>query len=740
MDNGVVSNEKAFSPPRAVGVLIDSVDSYFNHRVIMDLIDAADEQGLHLIFYLGGFLEKHKTAGVHSFVYTLPNPDTIDALIIFPHSVSPYSPRSTMQIVLEQYKNLPIYSFNVDLPTVFSVYTNENAAIESMIRHLVDFHHFKQFALLCGPDSSESISRERQVTIQRVLETCGITLDESRIFPGTFSMEDGKNTAEKILALEGDSPEVLICMNDQMAIGAIREFMNNGISVPEDIAVVGFDDVEENSILSCSFTTINFPVWEMIGTIMERVHSDLSGITAYSTQKIELPAQFMHRESCGCTSYYEQKIKTESTFSPLEEKRSSHGSLKRAAILRRSLEDVVEECIAKNDPAPFNEFIHEAIRTLSRSGDLTNSFIDTFSTQWTVTLLRHQDFSTQVLINGLFVDAFRLLVQIRMKAFSRVHQNDLGSLTFYHSCNNLLSQKISLIDAIKGIRSNLPQLGIARCLLVFICQDDPEMAELRLSYREDFFSEIPTKDFIRFPIKQLVNTGVHSIHNPMAVLTIEYNKRIYGYLVLSITDKRFEQFSMIQDLISHIIDSAMMNDLLSTHIRTLTQKNDVLSRLSVIDEFTGLYNRRALYVTGKNMYQQAMDNRETSCFIFVDMDGLKKINDAYGHKDGDAAILALSNTLKQSFREKDLVVRYGGDEFVIVMANIQEKALHKALARIKAEIDSFNAQEKHPWKLSASWGYVFNDADSEPKSFESVIEESDAKLYQEKRDKRTAAT
>ncbi len=226
----------------------------------------------------------------------------------------------------------------------------------------------------------------------------------------------------------------------------------------------------------------------------------------------------------------------------------------------------------------------------------------------------------------------------------------------------------------------------------------------------------------------------------MAVLTIEYNKRIYGYLVLSITDKRFEQFSMIQDLISHIIDSAMMNDLLSTHIRTLTQKNDVLSRLSVIDEFTGLYNRRALYVTGKNMYQQAMDNRETSCFIFVDMDGLKKINDAYGHKDGDAAILALSNTLKQSFREKDLVVRYGGDEFVIVMANIQEKALHKALARIKAEIDSFNAQEKHPWKLSASWGYVFNDADSEPKSFESVIEESDAKLYQEKRDKRTAAT
>ena len=739
MEIGVPANDNNTSPPAAVGVLLDSVDSYFNHRVIMDLIDAAEEQGLHLVFYLGGFLEKHTTAGIHSFAYTLPYPETIQALIIFPHSVSPYSPQTTMQIVLDQYRNLPIYSFNVDLPSVYSVYTDETPAIEAMIRHLVEIHRHKRFALLCGPDSSESISRQRQTTIQRTLETYGIVLDDTLIFPGTFMAEDGKLAAERILALDGDSPDVLICMNDQMAIGAIREFMNNGISVPEDLAVVGFDDVEETGVLSCSFTTINFPVWEMITMIMERVHSDLDGTTAYSNAKVALPAQFMHRESCGCTSYYEQKIKTETSFSPLEEKRSSHGSLKRAATLRRTLEEVLEECISKNDPAPFNEFIHEAIRMLTRSGDLTNSFIDTFSTQWTVTLFSHQDFNTQVLINSLFVDAFRLLIQIRMKSFSRIHQNDLGSLTFYHSCNNLLSQKISMLDAIKGIRANLPQLGICRCLLVFICPDDPETAELRLSYREDFFSEIPTKDFIRFPIKQLVNTGVQSIQNPIAVLTIEYNKRIYGYLVLSITDKRFEQFSMIQDLISHIIDSAMMNDLLSNHIQTLTQKNDVLSRLSVIDEFTGLYNRRALYVTGRNMYQQAVDNRETSCFIFVDMDGLKKINDTYGHKDGDAAILALSNTLKQSFREKDLVVRYGGDEFVILMVNIQESMLQKALERIKTEIDNFNRQDLHLWKLSASWGYVFNKADAEAKSFENVIEESDARLYQEKRNKRAAA-
>jgi DNA-binding LacI/PurR family transcriptional regulator len=230
MENGAPDNETSTSPPAAVGVLLDSVDSYFNHRVIMDLIDAAEEQGLHLVFYLGGFLEKHTTAGVHSFAYTLPDPETIQALIIFPHSVSPYSPQTTMQIVLDQYKNLPIYSFNVEVPSVYSVYTDETPAIEAMIKHLVEIHKYKRFAVLCGPDSSESISRLRQMTIQRTLETYGIALDDKLVFPGIFTAEDGKRTAEKILTTEGDSPDVLICMNDQMAIGAIREFMKTGSS------------------------------------------------------------------------------------------------------------------------------------------------------------------------------------------------------------------------------------------------------------------------------------------------------------------------------------------------------------------------------------------------------------------------------------------------------------------------------------------------------------------------------
>lgn len=184
----------------------------------------------------------------------------------------------------------------------------------------------------------------------------------------------------------------------------------------------------------------------------------------------------------------------------------------------------------------------------------------------------------------------------------------------------------------------------------------------------------------------------------------------------------------------------MANDMIENRIRTLTRTNDALSKLSVIDEFTGLFNRRALYTTGRTMYEQTVRSGEPCSFIFLDMDGLKKINDTFGHKEGDVAILSLSKILKRCFRENDLVVRYGGDEFVVLMSNIHESALQGTFQRIAEQITAFNAHGAHPWTLSVSWGFVFVEpSPDEARTFESIIEESDAKLYEVKRKKKEAA-
>lgn len=734
MDYGIGAQKSTPPDNMTVGVLIDSANSYFNKRVIGDLIDAANEKGLHLIFFFGGALEREKSTGPYSYAYTLPHADSFDAIIILPHSIAPYSPVTNAGAIARQFPSIPVYSLCSHLPGYFSVWGRSQDAIRQMIDHLVDDHSYAKFAVLCGPESDESVSRDRLEAITTILSARDIAIRPDFVFKGSFTVDDGRKTAQKILSADGDSPEVLICLNDQMAIGAVSEFVNNGIAVPEDIAVVGFDDVEENTSLSCAFTTIDYPIWEMVSLLIDRIESDISGKTAYSSESVIFDGKFMHRESCGCTSWFERNSTSGSRFfEPLEENATSHGTLKKVAVLRRTLEDVIEECIATGNTENFKNFIHLTIQRLARSGDLTSAFIDAFSTQWTVTLLRHPEFEKQTLINALFIDAFRLLMQKRSRLFAHMHAEDMGLLLFYQKCNELLAQKTTSYEALNTVASNIPQLGIERCQLVFISPEDPEKGEVRLNFKRDSFTEIPRGDFVTFPVNQLVSTGIQSIRNHIAIMTIAHNNIVYGYLVLSIQEIHFEHFSMIQDLFSQIVAASIANDLLSNHIQNLMQKNTLLSRLSVIDEFTGLYNRRALYVTGRIMYEKAQEEGDTCCFIFIDMDGLKTINDTYGHKEGDAAILSLSTILKKTFREKDLVIRYGGDEFVVLMTNIQEKNLHMALGRITRQIDELNEKKQYPWKLSASWGYVFNDANSPAKSFEAIIEESDARLYEQKR-------
>jgi diguanylate cyclase (GGDEF)-like protein len=739
MVNGVSTQTTQMPLKPVVGVLIDSVDSYFLTQTVEDLLEAAEDQNLHLVFYFGGFLEKGKTAGPYSYAYTLPDPEDIKALIVLPHSIAPWDPYQAVNLMREQFPDIPFYSLFANTPGCCSAYSCEENATQTLIHHLVEEHGYKRFAVMLGPNSPNSISNERQSRINGLLSGLQIGLAPVDVFEDNFTIEDGKTVARKILERVEDAPELLICMNDQAALGAIKEFQENGIFVPEDIAVVGFDDIVENTSIPCTFTTVTQPGWELVNALVERIASDLSGKSSYAKEPITLNAQFVHRESCGCTSWFEKPNTAESSFIPQDPPRSSHGTLKRAAILRRTLEDIVDECISTNDASQFEEFIHQAIRVLSQSGDLTNSFIDIFSTQWTVSLLKYPEFNSQILINSLFVDAFRLLIQMKTKNFARIHNNDLGALRFYQNSNALLGQKLTVYKAMKAIGSNLPQLGIQRCAIIFIRPDNPEIGEIRLSYHEGQFTNIPETAFVQIPIKKLIENGISSISEPVGVLTIAHENSVYGYIVLSISEQHYDQFTMVQKMVSQIIDAAMTNELLSSHIQTLTQKNDILSRMSIVDEFTGLFNRRALYVSGRNMYQHAIDRGSTSCFIFLDMDGLKAINDTYGHKQGDAAILALANILKKSFRENDLVVRYGGDEFVVLMTNIQEETMHKALSRISENINEFNGKKMYDWTLSVSWGYVFNEIGSIPKSFESIIEESDAHLYQEKRKKKGLA-
>ncbi len=155
--------------------------------------------------------------------------------------------------------------------------------------------------------------------------------------------------------------------------------------------------------------------------------------------------------------------------------------------------------------------------------------------------------------------------------------------------------------------------------------------------------------------------------------------------------------------------------------------------LSLTDELTGLYNRRGFFWLANQQFKIVQRTETFCCLLFVDVDGLKQINDSLGHEIGDRMLINTAELLKQTFRDSDIVARLGGDEFVILVP-ICSKNTDEFYPRLQANIDRFNQENNYPYKLSISLG-VAQCALNENISLEKLIEEADKLMYEHKRGK-----
>jgi len=161
-----------------------------------------------------------------------------------------------------------------------------------------------------------------------------------------------------------------------------------------------------------------------------------------------------------------------------------------------------------------------------------------------------------------------------------------------------------------------------------------------------------------------------------------------------------------------------------------------IEALATTDELTGLLNRRGFVTMSKQQLRVCRRKAERSLLFFMDMDGLKKINDQLGHAAGDAAIMEIAVVLRCSFREADLVSRLGGDEFV-AMAQADEDIEGTLVERIKTSLSGRFVNEDPRFPLAISIGARWVEPDGEL-SVEELLVEADRMMYEAKRARRTA--
>ncbi|MGO8672699.1 MAG: GGDEF domain-containing protein [Capsulimonadaceae bacterium] len=187
----------------------------------------------------------------------------------------------------------------------------------------------------------------------------------------------------------------------------------------------------------------------------------------------------------------------------------------------------------------------------------------------------------------------------------------------------------------------------------------------------------------------------------------------------------------------YLVKGRLENDLMVRALQyavTRHKMQEAIRAASLIDDLTGLYNRRGFLILAEQQLRMADRTNEGMLLIYVDLDGMKLINDSYGHQAGDQALLDTAAILKRTFRESDVIARMGGDEFIVVAVDAPPDSQAMLLARLDQNVSAHNLESDRPYVLEMSAGiarYV-------PRThwiIEQLVAQADSAMYKQKHER-----
>jgi len=166
------------------------------------------------------------------------------------------------------------------------------------------------------------------------------------------------------------------------------------------------------------------------------------------------------------------------------------------------------------------------------------------------------------------------------------------------------------------------------------------------------------------------------------------------------------------------------------------QAEEALKAMSLVDDLTGIYNRRGFLTLAEQELKIANRMGRGTFLLFADLDDLKGINDNFGHLEGDQALKDIARILKETFRDPDILARIGGDEFVILaIEGASEAGPELLLERLRKNIELSNKESSRPYMLSLSMGVAGYEPEHSV-SIETLLIQADRNMYEEKQGKK----
>jgi serine phosphatase RsbU (regulator of sigma subunit)/DNA-binding LacI/PurR family transcriptional regulator len=580
---------------KTICLLLEGVSGLYYSTLWPGAVDGAKEHDCNIVCYAGGALRmspQNPYEAQRNIIYNHVDLAAIDGLIIS-GTLKNFIADAEFAEFMEKFGGIPAVSLTPALPHIPSILVDNTSGMKGLISHMVLTHGYRKFAFIGGPKGNLDADQRLEL-FKRYMKEHGLECGDDRIIAGDFTRDGGYKAATALLKnnIEFDA---LLAANDETALGAVDALHANGVRVPEDTAVAGFDGIEESELTTPPLTTVHQPLYEIGRSAVELLVAQLMGREIPPRTVLNTPLAV--RQSCGCFTNpkhaVDARTRTLSFFKPsdnidhlkerLTEALYSFVSFEMAAeIEAKDLHDLAQEFFDEVSGVKNNVFLpvlNRIVRAAMLAGD------DILLWQKILVVLRK---SAQGLCgpaleaaDNLIHEGYNLFGETaaRLQAHKRLQEEQKAALM--RSAGHSIANTFDIPSLSQAVAQVFPTLGIDNFHLSLYDKSTKEFLNSRSVLALQNGKKVIPPPNTFFPTNELIPGGIKDSEKPFQVIVqpLHFKDEQLGMAVFK--DGPLEGY--IYDILSEHLDGALQGALLMKKVQeqalTLEETNRQLQKL-----------------------------------------------------------------------------------------------------------------------------------------------------------------
>lgn len=722
-------------------VLLTDFYSEYQRQVSDPLRHVIEQAGYGFIVVAGAYVTGKSFSGNtrkdRNAIFDVIKSFDAKGVILMTTSVCHQMEAAEMDAFIAEFRSIPLVCVGQEVSSTNSVSLDNNIGMNDCMDFLLQADDNQTFAFVAGVKSNTD-SGNREDIFRRALLDSGRSVHEELVVHGDFIVSTSHRATLKMMENRRDV-DVIVCANDESALGAIYALETLGLSVPDDVRVTGFDDSAETTRSRPTISSVSQPYYEIAIRAVELLLKSMEN-PSMSVISESIKTEFIARESTLCPSQENPRI----TIPEIEYAQRSH-----------ELAESVASRI-KQPTTPMSIPHEELLSALFEAGcgnwqpmakaisnHLNPQTLTVYDVNWWQNLAAAIETHGNQLPNSKILDIlqtclgssvqqikevirqWRIRQEFEAKRIAQIYQKFMADVS-------VATSEESVCEHLAEWMSNV---GIPRGYLVVYSEitDQPSVtAHLTLNYcanRSTCVGEqsaFPTSELLPESLQSELNKGFLVAHS------ITAGGLQFGYFLFEPILLSNIEFDAVIDCLGNAMLHVYQVGQMKLRAEDLQQANERLSTLANYDELTKLPNRAYFKQNLQAALANADHNNLTVALAFIDLDGFKIINDSLGHTAGDDLLKIVADRLTAVLGHDATLSRLGGDEFTVILsAGTPDDDIVDKINVISTEILNSLAS---PYELSelavnvsASVGVALYPTDAH--DMESLISKADVAMY-----------